>query len=377
MAYPLSEAKSWIYHLGDVDSATSARIGASSAGLVVTDYGNYLSGGVRAYTPAQLDAMRGSNDKLIVSYLSIGEAEDYRPYWQSSWNRTPPSWLSASNPEWPDNYKVKYWDKAWQNIMFKYVDDIVRSGFNGLYLDIVDAFYYWESVAPRAGVNYRQEMANFVAALRDRAEQGLSAIGASSRKFVVIGQNGEELVDNATYLAAIDGLAKEDLRFYYRNGSESSFQPAPNGWFEGSKPYLEKVEAAGKEVFVVEYMTKARQTQYAGTLKAEVEYLKSKGMVMYIAEDRDLDDLYDQPAIVLPGPDEPVDPGPRVGEPIYGTASNDRLNGTEAGERIEGRGGRDTLDGRGGDDSLYGGNGADTMNGGSGNDLVYAGAGDD
>ena len=75
-------------------------------------------GATRQYSAAELNVMRGGTDRLMVSYLSIGEAEDDRPYWQASWNNNPPSWMSGSNPEWPDNFKVKYWDPAWQKIMF-------------------------------------------------------------------------------------------------------------------------------------------------------------------------------------------------------------------------------------------------------------------
>lgn len=129
MVNPLSQVSSWLYHLGDVNAAEATKIGASDAGLVVIDYANSLGGSTVQYTPAQLAVMRGSTDKLIVSYLSIGEAEDYRPYWQASWDRTPPSFLSGANPEWTDNYKVEYWDPAWQAIIFDYVDKIIAAWF--------------------------------------------------------------------------------------------------------------------------------------------------------------------------------------------------------------------------------------------------------
>nr|MBC8428672.1 endo alpha-1,4 polygalactosaminidase [FCB group bacterium] len=56
--------------------------------------------------------------RLVIAYMSIGEAEDYRYYWQSDWNENPPFWLCSENPEWPGNYIVKYWESQWQNIIF-------------------------------------------------------------------------------------------------------------------------------------------------------------------------------------------------------------------------------------------------------------------
>jgi uncharacterized protein (TIGR01370 family) len=35
--------------------------------------------------------------RLIVCYMSIGKAEDYRYYWQSEWNSSKPVWLVNKN----------------------------------------------------------------------------------------------------------------------------------------------------------------------------------------------------------------------------------------------------------------------------------------
>jgi cysteinyl-tRNA synthetase len=64
--------------------------------------------------------------RLVISYLSIGEAEDYRYYWDRSWDRNrdgrpdagAPDWLSGENPNWQGNYKVRYWNSTWQAILF-------------------------------------------------------------------------------------------------------------------------------------------------------------------------------------------------------------------------------------------------------------------
>ncbi len=80
--------------------------------------------------------------------MSIGEAEDYRYYWQTSWSTTKPAWLDAENPEWKGNYKVKYWYSDWQKLIYgndsSYTKKILNAGFDGVYLDIIDAFEYYE-----------------------------------------------------------------------------------------------------------------------------------------------------------------------------------------------------------------------------------------
>lgn len=97
---------------------------------------------------AQLKTKKDGGRRQVVAYMSIGEAEDYRYYWQSSWTTSKPSWMDAENPDWPGNYKVKYWDTDWQDIIYKsdgaYLNKIISAGFDGVYLDIIDAFEYFE-----------------------------------------------------------------------------------------------------------------------------------------------------------------------------------------------------------------------------------------
>ncbi|MFQ6608199.1 MAG: endo alpha-1,4 polygalactosaminidase [Fidelibacterota bacterium] len=88
--------------------------------------------------------------RLMIAYMSIGEVEDYRYYWNSDWKNNPPSWLEKENPDWEGNYKVRYWDTEWQDIIFgndsSYLKKILDAGFDGVYLDIIDAFEYFEGL---------------------------------------------------------------------------------------------------------------------------------------------------------------------------------------------------------------------------------------
>ena len=100
---------------------------------------------------ATLKRKANGGTRLVVAYLSMGEAEDYRYYWEPVWIVEPPAWLAAENPSWPGNYKVRYWDENWQGIIYgnedSYAQKILRAGFDGVYLDIIDAFDYFEQQA--------------------------------------------------------------------------------------------------------------------------------------------------------------------------------------------------------------------------------------
>jgi cysteinyl-tRNA synthetase len=86
--------------------------------------------------------------RLVLAYMSIGEAEDYRYYWHTGWGTNPPSWLGDENPEWPGNYAVYYWEKDWQDIIFgndsSYIKKILDAEFDGVYLDKIDTYEYFE-----------------------------------------------------------------------------------------------------------------------------------------------------------------------------------------------------------------------------------------
>jgi cysteinyl-tRNA synthetase len=106
--------------------------------------GSFLS----AAETAELKTKPGGASRLVLAYLSIGEAEDYRYYWDPSWYISRPEWLLGENPDWEGNYLVQYWDPAWQAVLFgspdAYLDRILASGFDGVYLDIIDAYERFE-----------------------------------------------------------------------------------------------------------------------------------------------------------------------------------------------------------------------------------------
>jgi len=136
-------------------------LGRTNYDLIVVDAFADGPGGPEWLEAADIRSLKrkaGGGSRLVICYLSIGEAEDYRYYWDRSWDRNgdgrpdagAPQWLGAENPNWKGNYKVRYWDAGWQAILFgseeSYLDQILSRGFDGVYLDIIDAFEYFEQL---------------------------------------------------------------------------------------------------------------------------------------------------------------------------------------------------------------------------------------
>jgi cysteinyl-tRNA synthetase, unknown class len=183
--------------------------------------------------------------RIMLSYLSVGEAEDYRNYWQWEWleekaNR--PSWLGEENPQWEGNYPVKFWEQGWQSIMFggpeKYLDSIIRAGFDGVYLDRVDVYSEWVRTNPKA----EADMVKFIERLAAYAR-------ALNPDFMIIIQNGEDLVRHTAVRRAIDGVAKESL-YYGLKGPEVRNADDEVAYSLG---HLTTAKKAGGLVLLVEY----------------------------------------------------------------------------------------------------------------------------
>lgn len=93
-----------------------------------------------AYSKDEIQRLK--NSKITpLAYISIGEAEKYRYYWNDTFKKE--NFIGIENRDWQGNYKVRYWDSEWKNIVFTYLDKLIDSGFDGAYLDIVDAYEYW------------------------------------------------------------------------------------------------------------------------------------------------------------------------------------------------------------------------------------------
>lgn len=307
----LANVKSWGYQL---QGATAANVANSNFDAIVIDYARAGSAG-GTYSSREMRRMKRKPDgsrRVVLAYISIGEAEDYRFYWRRGWveklklapksrwesgvgqqvsteprfmrvpKLTAPTWLGRENLDWAGNFAVRFWDPDWQKIIFgsrgAYLERIIRAGFDGIYIDRVDAYYGVQYGRPRAA----NEMAKFVIALAKHARK-------LKPGFLIIPQNAEELLLKRNYLAAIDGIAKEDL-FY---GSDGDGQSNSWGLTRNSLDWLGETRKRKLPVFVVEYLKDPKQVAEA---KRKIE---AQGFISYFGP-RSLDRLVRLEDLQLP-----------------------------------------------------------------------------
>ncbi len=256
--------------------------------LIVIDYSS-TGNADGEFSPEEISQIKNSGKKVL-TYLSVGEAETYRWYWQNDWDAdydgmpdpAAPDWLGQSNPDWLDNYKVRFWDPDWQNIVFSYLDRIIAQGFDGIYCDIIDAYYYWseevneESEAASLMILFIQNIQNYVGQ-------------KTSDPFYIFSQNAEGIIDasdvsnaeKSVYFQSIHGIGCEGL--FFRGNRDENNKYNPDNY---RLNLLEQFKDNGIRVFSIEYLTdQSKIDQYL--IDAE-----SHDFVPYVTT-RELDILFD------------------------------------------------------------------------------------
>lgn len=264
-----------------------------------------------AFPPEEIGLLRtrpGANS-VIASYISIGEASDFRDHWQDDWTvyddpdqraagtltDRAPVWLGGWNKDWPNSRKVRYWDKGWQNVIFNqqrngWLDRIVEAGFDGAYLDIVDAYYYWAARSPAAEqrpgdpVSERDaaaRMIDFVAALTAHARE-------INPEFLIIPQNASNIIDalededhprRDAYLESINVIACEDL--FFRDGrTPENRDYAPDE--KAIDTLVRDFHDSGVPVMCVDYLSQKRK------IEKFYDEAPRRGFLPYAAPSREL-----------------------------------------------------------------------------------------
>jgi cysteinyl-tRNA synthetase len=290
----LSQVTTWAYQIQGLERAGAVdALAAAPYDMLVLEptrtergSGSFDTAGMvaRLHDSFAGDATHG---KLVLAYLSVGEAESWRWYW--TWTRTwrsgaprPRDWprfIVAKDPDgWGGCYPVAYWRARWKDIAIygrrtdttatrdytSIVDEAIRDGFDGVYLDWVEAYELRavRRAAAADGVNARDEMVAFLTELRDYARQ-------RDPDFVVVQQNASSLaVGRPQLFSVVDGIAQEGI-WYYGDATDSWTDPrghdvaTPASWRADYLTDLTLFTQAGLPVFDCDYAVAHAATVYA------------------------------------------------------------------------------------------------------------------
>lgn len=217
----------------------------------------------------QSSANHVGGNKIVLCYIDIGQAENFRWYWQQGWKVGAPAWIAGKDPDgWSGDFVVKFWAPEWKAILTAYLDRILADGYDGIYMDWLGAFEFGPVVnaAAAEGKNARAEMAALVKELGAYAR-------AKKPGFLLVGQNAAELADEPDYLSTIDGQAQEDT--WFRGGSHGAqgdiaIDPADT---QARIQALNVFKAAGIPAFTCDYALQSDHVSACYTQAASLGFV--------------------------------------------------------------------------------------------------------
>lgn len=203
-------------------------------------------------SPEVIPALKESagGPKIVLCYMSIGQSENYRWYWDPKWEKNPPVWLDVPDGVWAGDHWVHYWEPEWQRIIYgtpeSYLDQILALGFDGVYLDRVDAYWYYQEQGRESAA---REMVDFILDFTEYARKKQPGFG-------IFPQNAEELGTRfPEFMEAMTGIGVEDLYYGYPRDHE----PSPPEWTAEREAILDQWIAAEKLVLTIDYTGKPEQ----------------------------------------------------------------------------------------------------------------------
>lgn len=232
----LKNAKTFMYQIQDLERKGAIEaLAKTEYQLLILEPTRTIKGSQDFNTKGMIKRLRKTPDgkrRLVLAYVDIGEAEDYRTYWNKDWvapkKEKPgyPDYILTVDPDgWSGNYPVAYWDKRWKDIWIGkkgLIQSLSKDGFDGIYLDWVEA-YDDENVVKKARtdkVNPAIEMVKFIRELKKSGR-------VVHKDFQVVSQNAPYLLNEVPgYYKVIDAVSMEDT--WFRGEADASWN-SPNG----------------------------------------------------------------------------------------------------------------------------------------------------
>ncbi len=276
----LTGVKKFHYQLGDLVGFTDKH-SADHDTLFVIDYSKDGTD-VERFGWADVAKLKGRGN-VVLAYLNIGEAEEVRWYYKN----LPKKLLSPQNSALSGKHTVYYWDRAWQDIIGaeheSSLSRILAIGFDGVYLDHVDAYSRFpdRKGAAAAMIAWVERIANRARSIND--------------DFIVVQQNAVCLPDRGNYSElsdeqhaallsrywpVLDGISVESPFFSGGQITNNAYSPQSD-----TLRCLSEYRSRQKNVFAVEFLSDPEKQA-----KAMQEFLNAG--ILGVATDRSLKGLF-------------------------------------------------------------------------------------
>jgi len=198
--------------------------------------------------------------KIVVAYLSIGTAENWRWYWPLVEEK----WKIAPVDEWPGEWYIDCRKVGWRKLILnRVIPKILSKGFHGLFLDNIDVAELYPKTA--SGV---------VRLVRE--------IKSRYPSIILIANNG--LCVMSKIWKNLDGLVKEDVSSTY-DWNADDYVKVPLDESNALLKILASWKKKGLEIFVLDYAVTKSLAKY------DYERARRCGLIPYAANIM-LDEIY-------------------------------------------------------------------------------------
>ena len=200
---------------------------------------------------------------VVYGYLSVGSLENYRPYYDDFKDM-----ILGSYENWPDEYWIDVSDERWQSFV---VDSLAtamkKKGFDGVFVDNTDVYYNYPSEQVYTGLK------TIIFGIR---QHELPAMVNGGDSFVtrLIDEGDADLINSVSQESVFSCIEDYEENIFARQEPEET---------EYFKEYVERVSAAGIDVYLIEY------TIDAGLISEINEYCAGHGYHYYVSAHVGLD----------------------------------------------------------------------------------------
>jgi len=249
---------SWLYQLQNYPDGRLDALARASQPLAVIDLAR--DAGSSYFRRDEIEALRRSGKKVL-AYFEIGSIETFRPEYGPLRHHAKDLILNRWS-EWPDEFFVRYWDERWwTDVVQPRVDQALRAGFDGVYLDTPLAYEELDltMVRGRTRDSLARAMVNLIVRISRYAK-------ARHPGFWIVPQNSPELRMYPGYVSAIDGIGMEELFF------QATDRPCAEDYCAENLAHTRALRDAGKLVLAVDYASRPRNMKIACRRYAEEHF---------------------------------------------------------------------------------------------------------
>lgn len=209
-----------------------------------------------AFAKEEIMALRKKN-KIVLSYLNVGEWETYRQYKK----QIPSRWLIGKNLRWRDHFFINPGEKGWRDMLIQtIIPKLLQQGFQGFLFDSVDL------ASPARFPQYKDEMIGLIKSIRSAFPQ-----------IYIVLNNGDFLMDQLA--DHIQGLLFEEVFSQVTKENQVIIRPVLKRLAILS--HLEKMKTKWRiPVFFVDYIPQETSLP----LKTIRDVYKERELIPYITD---------------------------------------------------------------------------------------------